>query len=47
MSKLYHIAIATVFTAPGILHQVLVMAENDIGSGPAVIQEFFATQLSK
>jgi len=39
--------IAAVFTAPGIPHQVLVMAENDIGSGPPGIQEFFAKQLSK
>ena len=35
------------FTAPGILHQVLVVAENNIGSGPAVIQEFYTEQLSK
>ena len=34
-------------TAPGILYQVLVMTENEIGSGPAVIQEFFTKQLSK
>ena len=35
------------FTAPGVQHQVLVIAENNIGSGPAVIQEFYTKQLSK
>ena len=35
------------FIAPGVLHQVLVTAENEVGSGPAVIQEFYAKQSSK
>lgn len=34
-------------TAPGIPYQVMVIAENDIGNGPAVTQEFFIKQLSK
>ena len=35
------------FIDPGVLHQVLVTAENEVGSGPAFTQEFYTKELSE
>jgi len=35
------------FSEPGILYEVLVMAVNDEGSGPSVREVFYGSQLSK